>query len=225
VNNNAFLKNIRHGFATPSEGAYYGSTRDCLQGLDGDCHRQGFILSRDIENACIETDLGLIDTEWVSSHIIKEDIPILDEEPGRKDNSGGKNHNNEMRDVPSLSAVINEPHAPAIQRTGRSAGAIPDEIYYCRGKGFSYEARIGVKNGSYILLKGRRIKQSGGASLRKKLQQIRSSPMYIKDYVVIQDIYFGSPSSAADIVTGSSTNGWKFWTTEDGMTIDNLRSR
>lgn len=43
--------------------------------------RQGFILSRDIENACIETDLGLIDTEWISSHIIQEDIPILDEDP------------------------------------------------------------------------------------------------------------------------------------------------
>ncbi|MGN1381495.1 MAG: DUF4357 domain-containing protein [Eubacterium sp.] len=187
--------------------------------------RQGFILSRDVENACIETDLGLIDTEWISSHIIQEDIPILDEEPRRQDNSGDKNHNDEVSDVTSPSEVTDEPQAPAIQRTGRSTGAIPDGIYYCRGKGFSYEARMEVKNGSYILLKGSRIKRSGGVSLRKKLQQIRSSPMYIKDYVVIQDIYFGSPSSAADIVTGSSTNGWIFWTTEDGMTIDNLRSR
>lgn len=82
-----------------------------------------------------------------------------------------------------------------------------------------------AKSDNYILMKGSRIKRSGGASLRKKLQQIRNSSMYIKDYVVIQDIYWGSPSSAADIVTGSSTNGWIFWTTEDGMTIDNLRAR
>jgi hypothetical protein len=183
--------------------------------------RQGFILSRDIENACIETDLGLIDTEWVSSHIIKEDIPILDEEPGKQDNSGDQ----KLKNIPSSLNNINELPAPTIQRTGRSTGAIPDGTYYCRGKGFSYEARMKVENGNYILLKGSRIKRSGGTSLRKKLQQIRNSSIYIKDCVVIQDIYLGSPSSAADIVTGSSTNGWTFWTTEDGMTIDNLRSR
>lgn len=183
--------------------------------------RQGFILSRDVENACIETDLGLIDTEWISSHIIQEDIPILDEEPERRDTSGDRNHKDESKDIPSVATI----KPPITQSTGRSSGAIPDGIYYCRGKGYSYEARMEVRNGNYILLKGSRIKGSGGASLRKKLQQIRNSPMYIKDYVVIQDIYLGSPSSAADIVTGSSTNGWMFWTTEDGMTIDNLRTR
>ena len=183
--------------------------------------RQGCILSRDVENACIETDLGLIDTEWVSSHIIQQDIPILDDEPGTGSNLEGRN--SEVETKKTEAKDINQPSV--IQRTGRSSGAIPDGIYYCHGKGFSYEARMEVKNGSYILLKGSRIKRSGGASLRKKLQQIRNSPIYIKDYVVIQDIYFGSPSSAADIVTGSSTNGWIFWTTEDGMTIDNLRSR
>lgn len=182
--------------------------------------RQGFILSRDIENACIETDLGLIDTEWISSHIIQEDISILDEKPERHGTLGDRKHKDEPKDIPSV--VTNK---PPIQSTGRSSGAIPDGIYYCRGKGFSYEARMEAKSDNYILLKGSRIKRSGGASLRKKLQQIRNSPMYIKDYVVIQDIYLGSPSSAADIVTGSSTNGWIFWTTEDGMTIDNLRTR
>lgn len=34
-------------------------------------HRQGFILSRDIDNACIETELFLIDTDWVTSRIIQ----------------------------------------------------------------------------------------------------------------------------------------------------------
>ena len=33
-------------------------------------HRQGFILSREIEDACIETELSLIDTDWVTSRII-----------------------------------------------------------------------------------------------------------------------------------------------------------
>lgn len=103
--------------------------------------RQGFILSRDVENACIETDLGLIDTEWISSHIIQEDIPILDEEPERHGTLGDRKHKDEPKDNPPV--VTNK---PPIQSTGRSSGAIPDGIYYCRGKGFSYEARM--KDGS-----------------------------------------------------------------------------
>ena len=58
-------------------------------------HRQGFILSRDIENACIETELSLIDTDWVTSRIIQQDIPILEEAPKSEDNSKVEAHRNE----------------------------------------------------------------------------------------------------------------------------------
>ena len=34
-------------------------------------HRLGFILSRDIEDVCIETELSLINTDWVTSRIIQ----------------------------------------------------------------------------------------------------------------------------------------------------------
>jgi hypothetical protein len=129
--------------------------------------RQGFILSRDIENACIETDLGLIDTEWISSHIIQEDIPILDEDPVTRSGLEGKNRRVESEDTQTKDT--NE--SAVTLRTGRSSGVIPDGIYYCRGKEFSYEARMEVKNGSYILLKGSRIKRSGGTSLRKNFSR------------------------------------------------------
>lgn len=126
--------------------------------------RQGFILSRDVENACIETDLGLIDTEWVSSHIIQQDIPILDDEPGTGSDLEGRN--SEVETKKTEAKDINQPSV--IQCTGRSSGAIPDGIYYCHGKGFSYEARMEVKNGSYILLKGSRIKPIRWSKSKKK---------------------------------------------------------
>lgn len=49
-------------------------------------NRQGFILSPDIEDACIETELSLIDTDWVSSRIVQQNIPVLDEVPEKKHN-------------------------------------------------------------------------------------------------------------------------------------------
>ena len=45
---------------------------------------------------------------------------------------------------------------------------------------------------------------------------------FVKDQVVIEDVSFKSPSTAANFVTGSSTDGTRAWKTGEGITISAL---
>lgn len=38
-----------------------------------------------------------------------------------------------------------------------------------------------------------------------------------------RDVLFKTPSGASDMVTGASTNGWTFWRSSDGRTLDELK--
>lgn len=137
-----------------------------------------------------------------------------------------KHSNGKAAKETSYDEVIETSHTSDVfekHPSTKTSASILDGIYYCRGKGLSYEAQMEVRDGFYILLKGSRINHKQGPSLTKKLSQIRNSPQYIKDYVVVEEIFFTSPSSAAKIVTGRSTNGWTFWSTKDGLLIDSLR--
>ena len=42
---------------------------------------------------------------------------------------------------------------------------------------------------------------------------------YVKDGVVSKDVHFTSASTAANFVTGASTNGMTAWKTKDGKTL------
>lgn len=45
---------------------------------------------------------------------------------------------------------------------------------------------------------------------------------YVKDGVVIKDVVFKIASTAANFVTGASTNGLTAWKTEDGVPLKEL---
>jgi hypothetical protein len=45
---------------------------------------------------------------------------------------------------------------------------------------------------------------------------------YVKEGVVIKDVVFKSASTAANFVTGASTNGLTAWKTEDGVPLKEL---
>ena len=129
-------------------------------------NRQGFILSPDIEDACIETELSLIDTDWVSSRIVQQNIPVLDEVPEKKHNIKKIEKSTpyeEVIETPQKNDVF-EKHPST-----KTSTIIPDGVYYCRGKGLSYEAQMEVRDGYNILLKGSRINHKQGPSLTKKL--------------------------------------------------------
>ncbi|WP_143476446.1 DUF4357 domain-containing protein, partial [Pseudacidovorax sp. RU35E] len=42
-------------------------------------------------------------------------------------------------------------------------------------------------------------------------------------YVFQEDVPFGSPSGASDVVTGNPSNGWTVWKNKDGKTLDDLK--
>ncbi len=45
------------------------------------------------------------------------------------------------------------------------------------------------------------------------------------EIVFLQDYIFTSPSWASDVVVGASTNGWDYWKTKDGKTLDEIERK
>ena len=55
----------------------------------------------------------------------------------------------------------------------------------------------------------------------KKAKSFREDPEYVDgERKIIKACVFTSPSTAAQFVTGRSTNGYKAWKVEDGKTLD-----
>lgn len=52
---------------------------------------------------------------------------------------------------------------------------------------------------------------------RKKVEKMRS--MYVKDNVTTEDLTFTSLSTAANFITGRSSNGLVLWKTEEGISL------
>lgn len=73
---------------------------------------------------------------------------------------------------------------------------------------------VTVKKGSRVSEHvGQSEKFRGAASVEKQREGS------VKDKTVIKDVLFKSPSTAANFVTGTSTNGWVAWKTEKGESI------
>ena len=95
----------------------------------------------------------------------------------------------------------------------------------CRGREYeAYGYRVG--NG-FTVLKNSKIKYNLSTSTSKYMEKIRwlrkkHSESIGQDGVLISDIFFSSPSSAADFVTGNNCNGLEYWKTEDRKTLKQL---
>ena len=76
-------------------------------------------------------------------------------------------------------------------------------------------------SGELIVLKGSRISSTvaGGKFRSARSVENRRNEDSVKDNLVVKDMRFKSPSSAANFVTGSSTNGLIAWKTKDGKTL------
>ncbi len=51
----------------------------------------------------------------------------------------------------------------------------------------------------------------------------RTREQYVKNQKVTEDVKFKSPSTAANFVTGRSSDGFSTWKMEDGRTLKQLR--
>ena len=72
-----------------------------------------------------------------------------------------------------------------------------------------------------IVLKGSKISSTvaGGKFRSSRSVEKQRNEDSVRDNLVVKDIHFKSPSSAANFVNGSSTNGLIAWKTEDGKTL------
>lgn len=89
---------------------------------------------------------------------------------------------------------------------------------------FEAKARYDVEKKEFVVLKGSRVSDSvsdtgkfRSANAVKKLREA-----YVKDHIVVQDVCFHSSSTAANFVTGISTNGKLAWKDKDGNSLKKL---
>ena len=82
-------------------------------------------------------------------------------------------------------------------------------------------AEYDLENGSVTVLKGSTVSATIAYSEKfrgaKSIEKRRSE--YVENGIVIKDVYFKSASTAANFVTGSSTNGLTAWKSENGNTL------
>ena len=80
-----------------------------------------------------------------------------------------------------------------------------------RNKNYSATGKY-IDSKNFIVCKGSQIYLNNDSVVSKKVMKFRESTEYVdKDGIVIKDCVFGSPSTAAQFVNGSSTNGYVAW--------------
>jgi len=96
------------------------------------------------------------------------------------------------------------------------------EVYLLRNKnGIKAVGQYNPENKELIVLKGSVVSETisfterfrGAGSIMKKRQDT------VRDRIVTKDVQFKSASTAANFVTGSSTNGLTAWKTESGSKL------
>ena len=81
------------------------------------------------------------------------------------------------------------------------------------------------ENGSLVVLKGSILSGtvSESKTFRGRNTILNTREGIVVDCILQEDIQFKSPSTAANFVTGTSSNGNRLWKTEDGTPIGKLR--
>jgi hypothetical protein len=103
------------------------------------------------------------------------------------------------------------------------SGKIPDGTYYLSAnrKGFGkVDATLKIENGTFILLRGSTCAPIGKC---KRAPESRKNVTII-DNILVEDVICSSPSTAAVIAMGRSSNGWFMWKDKDGNPIDIYRT-
>ncbi|WP_288886471.1 hypothetical protein [uncultured Eubacterium sp.] len=109
----------------------------------------------------------------------------------------------------------------------KNDGLVPDGIYILKRKikraNRTYEAKMQVAGGKYIVLKGSEICDKVGPGLADNILEARDSANIV-DEILLSDVTFDTPSGACQFVIGAAGNGWANWKCEDGSSIDKYRN-
>ncbi|MGJ9531839.1 DUF4357 domain-containing protein [Actinotignum sp. GS-2025c] len=121
------------------------------------------------------------------------------------------------------------PAAPAPETPAR-----PDALFHLRQANKGVDATMQLVDGEYFVLKGSRVvaewhlrgasestlrSYTSYAALHHKLVDDGSIKISGGAAVLTRDIAFGSPSTAAAVILGRSSNGRREWLADDGRTF------
>ena len=99
------------------------------------------------------------------------------------------------------------------------------KLYLSRKKGnVNAQANYNVESGEFVVLKGSKISETIAYSDKfrgaKSIEKQRTNT--VKDATVICDVPFKSASTAANYVTGASTNGLISWKDKNGKCLKEI---
>lgn len=122
--------------------------------------------------------------------------------------------------------VFEAPPAPIVE----TEAAADEPRYQVSMIGDGFNARAVLADGVVVILKGSvaRSKESAslGANARSLRGELAKSGTLLETpsgLVFAQDYAFGSPSGAAQVVCGSSVNGWDVWRLANGQSLQSVR--
>jgi hypothetical protein len=114
--------------------------------------------------------------------------------------------------------------------TSASTPASPDKKLFCRGR--EYDASGSYEGDVFVVYAGSKIRSSLASSARngiRNLHQRRQEEGQITEnggyFLVKKDLFFKSPSGAAEFVRGRSSNGWEKWKDAQGKTLSEIIDR
>lgn len=80
-------------------------------------------------------------------------------------------------------------------------------------------------DGKFTVLRGSQMSHDPRSSCRKNIIQEREKLLEcgkVVDDIFVEDVVFGSPSTAAAVLLGGESNGWIEWKNEDGKTLKEI---
>lgn len=159
--------------------------------------KKGFLLFDDIEKE--SKNLSINELDWLSSRLLASGIKILD-------------HASDSIDENQKEKAIKEKAYPT------------NTLLFLNYKKLNATGR-NLSTKGFIVYKGSEYNDyttsSCGVAIEKKRHQLMKSGI-MKDGKVTEDIQFGSPSTAAKVLIGSSVNGKILWVNSDGVTLKQL---
>ena len=131
--------------------------------------------------------------------------------------------------VPTTTPTVTATTTPTTTIEKKSA---PDVYFYIKDDKRDIDATMFINDqGKYIVQKGSRVSlknmldgQKNQLGQYKKRVGLETDGTIV-DRVFTVDYKFSSPSGAATIVRGAASNGYSFWRTEDGATLDEWLGR
>lgn len=128
----------------------------------------------------------------------------------------------------TLIATLGQPVFEPLASPKGHAGKHNPDVFHCRSK--YYDATAEYTGEGMVVLKGSKARKNMSHSVGESVQARRNAliedgALLLADnfYVFQRNVLFKSPSGAAAVVRGASSNGWMEWVSTGGKTLDELK--